>query len=137
MSGIVWRDPPAPPRTRINWRQVARALRSRPGLWALVNTSPTENAASRQSSYLRCGAVIAMTPPKDYEVTSRGRDVYARFVGDDSTPTTETFGPYVARPGCGTESGARAHLRAGERACGLCRQAANLARVDRKRKETG
>lgn len=131
MSDLVWRDPPAPQRNRVDWRGVARELLSRPGQWALVHHSPSEPTARSHASALRRGRFAAMTPVGQYEITSRGPDVYARFIGGGDPAATDTFKPYLPAASCGTEAGAKRHQRAGEPTCEPCRRAAGRAHVDR------
>lgn len=63
------------------WVEIADQLRARPGEWAIVDTFGNRNAASPTSRRIRLGLLSAFRPAGEWESTTRGADVYARYVG--------------------------------------------------------
>ena len=83
---VQWKEPPPPARNdrrSQKWEAVNEALRSRPGVWALVaeNTSATVATAIRRSSLaaLRGGVFEARSVNSNDQAKA---DIYARFMGD-------------------------------------------------------
>lgn len=91
---LQWGDPPPPPRrgrppgmTReqdVPWARVGEALRSWPGQWAWVATSPNNDSARVAAGQMRRGERRAMGPGP-WEVVVRTVDgahrIYARYTG--------------------------------------------------------
>lgn len=125
MTVLRWEDPPRPLRRRTDWREVARQLRSRPGVWALVYEGPSPQSAGGQMSNLRAGRVAAMNPADEFEYERRGTALYARW-HDDPEPA-EDLAAWLPDRRCGTQAGAKAHRRAGQPLCESCRAAENRA----------
>lgn len=86
MSIIRWEKPPPRSRQLIDWREVARLLRSRPGEWAVVYEGKSRQAANGQMSQLRAGKRLPMLPVADFEYECREKTVYARYVGHGEPP---------------------------------------------------
>lgn len=70
------------------WAQIAEALRVRPGVWAKVHAiaeSAPRTGAGNVVSGIKHGTITrAMLPSGSFEAVSRGRDIWARYVGDPS-----------------------------------------------------
>ena len=87
MDIVRWETPPAATRGRSKtgvYAQIADALRSNPGEWAVVaeNTTPT------LAHHIKTGHLVGFAPAGSFEATSRRNakrskrvTVYARFVG--------------------------------------------------------
>lgn len=94
MTDIVWQDPPAPalggrgkPRA---WVAEAAQLKAHPKRWALLKTCKSRaDASSFKHSALVAGRVVAFRPLGAWEFRVSGCDLYARYVGEDTT-TEET-----------------------------------------------
>ena len=86
MSVIRWEEPPRRQSGRKpghgKHHAIADALRSHPGEWALILTSSTTATAGVMASHMRNGHMAAYTPAGAFEATSRGKNVYARYVGE-------------------------------------------------------
>lgn len=85
MSVIRWEDPPGD-RRGTDWAAVAKALRWRPGKWALVvvcNNAVTAGAVARD---IRVSKYPALRDRGPFEAVARSVDgearVYARYVGE-------------------------------------------------------
>lgn len=90
MTDLRWEDPPS---TRNGaggrdgrWIEIAAALRSKPGQWAVVDVAPTSNRAASLAAALRNDRYAAMRGDDDgfFEANARLKDgehrVYARYV---------------------------------------------------------
>ena len=83
---IQWETPPA---TSLRQRQmeIAEALRSKPGCWALVSTHASAAAAAASASRIRTGKRKAFVPAFAFDAAPRLVDgqarVYVRYVGKD------------------------------------------------------
>ena len=69
---VEWSDPP--PRGSIGdyeWREIAAALDSRPGEWALIAAFDTASAASSLVGHVKRGRTVPALDPDHYEVKSR------------------------------------------------------------------
>lgn len=69
----------------------ARALRERPGDWALISEHPVISQASNLAYRIRTGRHSSFRPAGAYEAKSRstgdsGAGVWARYVGDAAVP---------------------------------------------------
>jgi len=87
MSDLTWLEPP--PREREDAgdteKRIARALRERPGEWALL----TKSGSSSTVSNINGGRTPAWQPRGSFQATGRGRpdgrlDIYVRYVGGES-----------------------------------------------------
>jgi hypothetical protein len=86
MTEIKWQSPPrrSSPNASLFPEEVRAALKSRPGEWAVVHTTPTQSLAGSWRS--RYGA-------EGFEFTSRAVrgssptqfEIYARYVGEAGT----------------------------------------------------
>lgn len=70
----------------------ARALRARPGDWALIAERPTIGPASNLAYRIRTGKLAAFRPATSFEAQARstgerGAGVWARFVGIQQSDT--------------------------------------------------
>lgn len=83
MTEIKWQQPPAHGNARSLWTEVAEALKSNPGTWALLRES--ERSANLATA-IRTGRYSAFRPVGDFESrsvkTDSGFDTYARYVGE-------------------------------------------------------
>jgi hypothetical protein len=75
--------------TSTRWDQVARDLRSKPGLWACVRVCETGPAASAMAQAIKRGRIVAFRPVGSFEAVSRGRETWARFAVSCSVGTVE------------------------------------------------
>lgn len=64
--------------------RIAAALREKPGQWAKLGAYENTNVASARASQIRGGRFTAWQPAGAFEVTCRGGDLWARYVGDPS-----------------------------------------------------
>lgn len=83
MSEIKWQEPPADGRSRGAWDKTAKALKERPGQWALVR----ENADPSHATRIKHGTLPCFMPRGSFEATVRKADggkwdIYARYVGE-------------------------------------------------------
>jgi len=66
-----------------NWA-VASALRERPGEWALAFQTDNQSQAYNKASNIQRGVISAFRPHGTFEAVTRGLDVWARYVGEQS-----------------------------------------------------
>jgi hypothetical protein len=90
---LIWEDPPEADDKRnsnIKYREIARALRTKPGVWAMIHevpdkpelkTSPRECAKSMVSQW-KVGRAMVDMPKDEFEVVARGAKIYARYTAD-------------------------------------------------------
>jgi hypothetical protein len=64
------------------WEKEAAALRANPDRWARIASKNSISAAGTLSMNIRTGHLISFRPAGDFEVTTRGLDVWVRYVGD-------------------------------------------------------
>jgi hypothetical protein len=84
MTAVEFGDlPPSTTRPWTKWREVFELLKTRPGDWAKVTTTPTASTASSIASKLRRGQ-LGEIPEGEIEAVNRGMDVWARYIGDPS-----------------------------------------------------
>ena len=62
----------------------AAALRQRPHEWALIHSAETRGTASSTASHVRHGGLGCFRPAGTFEATVRGRDVWARYIGEST-----------------------------------------------------
>lgn len=79
---MVWKEPPPPHERRNLHAPKAQQLREHPGEWGLVGTYGSTSSATSMARTIRSGATTAWQPRGAYEATSRGPEVYARYVGE-------------------------------------------------------
>lgn len=88
-SALKFQDPPARGNNGSHHEEMAKALRSEPGRWALLAEAASSNALATN---IKGGAIKAYRPSGSFESTTRsvktadGKqyfDIYARFIGDD------------------------------------------------------
>lgn len=75
---IVWEDPP--PNLRPGpgvWQKRLEPLRQHPGKWAKMYEYSAAPSACRKATELRLRF-------PDFEIVSRGKVIYARYVGDST-----------------------------------------------------
>lgn len=80
---LIWKDPPPAKeagRTRV-WDPLLRALRERPGEWALLRTAGTKYSAKGMVGNLRQRRVTLTVDVAEYEFRYDGADIYGRYVG--------------------------------------------------------
>lgn len=88
-----WEEPTAQTKGRFVkgrdsvWQKRLRPCMIRPGDWARVHVANDANQASTMAWMLRVGKL--RKPEGEWEFTSRGKFVYARFLGADETITEE------------------------------------------------
>jgi hypothetical protein len=73
--------------TSTRWEQVAKDLRSKPGLWACVRLCGSGPAASAMAQAIKRGRIAAFRVRMDngdpcggFEAVSRGSETWARYV---------------------------------------------------------
>jgi hypothetical protein len=77
--------PPLPRHHRggtVRWEAEAAELRSRPGEWARLTTMPNNSSATSFSSAINNGDRLAFRPAGTFEATTRGADVWVRYIGE-------------------------------------------------------
>jgi hypothetical protein len=84
MADIEFMDPPGKtPRGPAPHREIAEALKARPGLWARV----LEDVAQSTPGLIRNGLLVAHRPAGSFEATARKNgdrwDIYARYIGEN------------------------------------------------------
>jgi len=81
-------DDPFKPRYKYDWDNITGELKQNPGRWgvveAVVPVAETPGAAQATAKKFRTG-VIAGVEAGEYEVTTRGSTIYARYVGEEGT----------------------------------------------------
>lgn len=82
--GIVWENPPPRARTSPPWMKLLRPLKKHPGRWARVWEARDAKQASSIASRLRRGRTKR---PAGMEFVHSDRYVYARYLGEGTTPT--------------------------------------------------
>lgn len=85
---LNWQEPPERKKGGAISKQdrIVGALRANPGRWALIHTAPNRQAAYAYSSWRKRGLSPAWTPTGDFDVTVRGLQVYARYIGGGDAP---------------------------------------------------
>jgi hypothetical protein len=84
---ITWQDPPARQyNPRIAHLQAAEQLKTKPALWAVVFTRRTVKQAQTAAWSINTGGLKAFAPAGHFEAVARGRDVYARYLGEGQLP---------------------------------------------------
>jgi len=76
---------------KYDWATILRDFRENPGTWAVVggeNTANNPGAAQAVARNMRLGRVSDIKPG-EFEATTRGTVVYARYVGNESTNSAE------------------------------------------------
>ncbi len=63
------------------YNAAAAALRQRPKEWALISTATTPATAGSTANRVRHGGLRCFRPGGTFEATTRGRDVWARYIG--------------------------------------------------------
>lgn len=76
-----YRPGPAVTRERRSHLEVAEHLKQNPGIWALVRTAPSPNAAASAAFQIRRGRRAAFRPAGDYDAYANGGEVIARYIG--------------------------------------------------------
>ena len=71
----------APRRRSEFWDDVALQLMENPHRWARVISKPEARIAAGVASQIRMGKLAAFAPRGTFEAASRGKDVWARYVG--------------------------------------------------------
>jgi hypothetical protein len=61
----------------------ADRMRRTPGTWTRLEEAPTVKAAGNKAAQIRTGVAAAFRPSRHFEATSRGRTVWARWVGPE------------------------------------------------------
>ena len=83
-------DPPMPVRGKYDWKMITTELKANPTQWGVITgdgTKGTVQAAQAAARNIRNGAVAGIKVG-DFEATSRGTVVYARYVGGAGGKTT-------------------------------------------------
>lgn len=83
-SPIEFGELPADTRRSGNWVDIAAQLRARPGEWAKIRTFPSKGSAGASATHIKKGTYEAMRPAGAFDATSRGCDVWARYIGGTS-----------------------------------------------------
>ena len=83
MTDIVWQDPPDPA-----WTAEAAQLMAHPKRWALLKTYPNLALPSAIKRSALRGGQVALLPVGAWEFRVSGCDLYARYVGEDTTEET-------------------------------------------------
>lgn len=68
---------------RPEFTRMATALRNSPGRWACIDDRASIAAARAFAQSIKKGTNLAFQPPGHFETTTRGSEVYSRYVGDD------------------------------------------------------
>lgn len=83
----MWQNPPSgdPGSRSARFRELALALRRRPGAWALAEEGLDmyRTQAALMAARIRGGKHMAFQPPGEFESRSSQDKVYVRFVGPD------------------------------------------------------
>lgn len=82
---VVWKDPPPKPRS---WETRLEPLVSEPSRWAFVYKAPTEGTARGVVGRLNKRVYRIPRPDDQWEFEHRGLEVYARYIGTQSTHLT-------------------------------------------------
>jgi hypothetical protein len=65
------------------WVPVFEALRAKPGEWAKIRTGKNYSSVRNMAQYIRTGNYVGSVAG-EFEATTRGCDLWARYVGGDS-----------------------------------------------------
>ena len=78
-----YRPGPKHPRQRDDYIAFAQHLIDNPGVWVKMRTAPTWKTAGTAAYKVRNGQLKAFQPAGAFDAYSTGREVIARYIGED------------------------------------------------------
>lgn len=84
---LTWQNPPASQTSQaIVYLDESLALKTQPARWALLVSKKTPRAAWSTAYAINVGQLKAFQPAGHYQAAARGKDVYARYLGEGQLP---------------------------------------------------